>query len=237
MFVYGAVGLYLWRALLFPDQRRSITWFEFLVFFLCLARAVEAYFSSTTSGELFWRATSFLAFPLIHFRVHKIPLWPGRKRSISPVIANTIEGERTGSVHEIETRSGEKLPVPPRSWRFVVLLVTLLSFYPYRFVLQKLELDPVAALENKGASVTGTGAFGSVTSVSGSKLNDDYAIHLQRMTNLQRLSLDGQGIGDYTLVRLQGLSRLKTVFLRSTRVTEAGIAELQRALPDCEISH
>jgi hypothetical protein len=38
-------------------------------------------------------------------------------------------------------------------------------------------------------------------------------------------------------VHLNGITSLQYVNLNDTQVTEAGVAELKKALPDCEISH
>ena len=37
------------------------------------------------------------------------------------------------------------------------------------------------------------------------------------------------------LVHLKGLTRLETLTLGGTKITEAGVAELQKALPNCKI--
>ena len=39
------------------------------------------------------------------------------------------------------------------------------------------------------------------------------------------------------LVYLKGLRNLEILMLENTRVTNAGVAELQKSLPTCEISH
>jgi hypothetical protein len=36
-------------------------------------------------------------------------------------------------------------------------------------------------------------------------------------------------------VHLKGLTGLQTLYLRSTKVTDAGVAELKKALPNCKI--
>jgi hypothetical protein len=38
------------------------------------------------------------------------------------------------------------------------------------------------------------------------------------------------------LVHLKGLTNLKQLVLKGTKVTDAGVAELQKALPNCKIS-
>ena len=42
-------------------------------------------------------------------------------------------------------------------------------------------------------------------------------------------------ITDAGLVHLKGLTGLQTLNLAGTKVTDAGVAELKKALPNCEI--
>tara|TARA_B110000014_G_C19639306_1_gene337030 strand:- start:28 stop:429 length:402 start_codon:yes stop_codon:yes gene_type:complete len=128
--------------------------------------------------------------------------------------------------------------VTQRSSPFWGIFCILLCIHFYRYLALARELNPVAALEQAGASINVTATFGSVYSIEiGSDLTDDDLKHLQRITSLKELELDSRHITDAGLVHLQGLSRLKTLFLQRTRVTEAGIAELQKALPNCEIDY
>ena len=43
-------------------------------------------------------------------------------------------------------------------------------------------------------------------------------------------------VTDAGLVHLKGMAGLKRLYLQYTKVTDADIAELQKALPDCKIS-
>jgi hypothetical protein len=52
------------------------------------------------------------------------------------------------------------------------------------------------------------------------------------LTSLQELFLDGTAVTDGGLVHLHGLTRLNMLRLTNTKVTDAGVAELQRALPN-----
>jgi hypothetical protein len=70
-------------------------------------------------------------------------------------------------------------------------------------------------------------------------LEDAWAAPLQQLTNLETLTI-GSGLSDVKstdafLVHLKGLKKLKTLNLRGTRVTESGVAELQKALPQTKI--
>jgi Leucine-rich repeat (LRR) protein len=56
------------------------------------------------------------------------------------------------------------------------------------------------------------------------------------MTNLKTLGFNGTQITDSGLMHLKNLSNLEARSLSYTKVTDADIAELQKALPDCKIS-
>jgi len=45
------------------------------------------------------------------------------------------------------------------------------------------------------------------------------------------------GVTDAGLVHLKGLTQLRTLNLSLTQITDAGVAELKKSLPKCEISH
>ena len=51
------------------------------------------------------------------------------------------------------------------------------------------------------------------------------------------LGLSGTRITDRSLEHLSGLKNLSSLFALETKVTDAGVAKLQKALPDCDISH
>ena len=52
---------------------------------------------------------------------------------------------------------------------------------------------------------------------------------------MQKLYLNGTQITDAGMVRLKGLTKLDELNLEETQVTDTGIAELQQALPNCDI--
>ncbi|MEK6234406.1 MAG: hypothetical protein N2C14_06820 [Planctomycetales bacterium] len=65
-----------------------------------------------------------------------------------------------------------------------------------------------------------------------SLLGDDWSAapqHLQLTANIH--------VTDADLVHLRELKQLKTLAIAFTQVTDEGVAELQKALPNCEISH
>ncbi len=57
----------------------------------------------------------------------------------------------------------------------------------------------------------------------------------KNLANLKTLYLTGTQITDTGLVHLKGLTGLKTLHLRRAQITDAGFAELQKALPNCQV--
>jgi len=57
-------------------------------------------------------------------------------------------------------------------------------------------------------------------------------VHLKGLTKLKTLYLNG----DTELAHLKGLTKLTNLEFDVTRVTDAGVAELKKALPRCRIS-
>ena len=68
-------------------------------------------------------------------------------------------------------------------------------------------------------------------------LTDTGLVGLNASSNLEVLDLQGTQITDAGLVHLKGMTKLQSLGLRGTQVTDAGVADLQKALPNCEISH
>jgi hypothetical protein len=58
---------------------------------------------------------------------------------------------------------------------------------------------------------------------------------VERLTDLERLSLAGTDIDDDGLRHFKGLTKLRQLNLAKTKVTYTGISDLSRALPECEI--
>ena len=67
------------------------------------------------------------------------------------------------------------------------------------------------------------------------KITNAGLVHLADLKTLKYLRLSFTKIGDRGLVHLYGLSNLKELVLGRTKVTEAGIALLKVALPECNI--
>jgi hypothetical protein len=66
-------------------------------------------------------------------------------------------------------------------------------------------------------------------------LTDDGLKYVSSLSDVQLVWISGVPITDAGLRRLRGLKKLVRVRLFHTNVTPAGVAELQKALPTCEI--
>ena len=95
----------------------------------------------------------------------------------------------------------------------------------------------VAALKKLGSLIE-RNEQGEVVEVNlvDTKITDAGLVHLKGLTNLQTLGLGFTKITGTGLVHLKGLTKLEMLSLYGTKVTDAGVAELQKALPNCEIS-
>jgi len=67
-------------------------------------------------------------------------------------------------------------------------------------------------------------------------ITDAGLVHLRPLTRLQTLILWDTAVSDAGLEHLAALTRLTELILWNTRVTQQGVEELQRALPECDIS-
>jgi Leucine-rich repeat (LRR) protein len=68
------------------------------------------------------------------------------------------------------------------------------------------------------------------------RITDVGLAKIANLTGLESLDLDGTLVTDHGLDSLRGMTKLKHLRLENTAVTREGIAELQRALPNTEIS-
>jgi Leucine Rich repeat len=57
------------------------------------------------------------------------------------------------------------------------------------------------------------------------------------MTRLEHLDLAVTSVTDVGLRHLSGLIGLKELNISNTKVTKAGVSQLQKALPNCTITH
>jgi hypothetical protein len=70
-----------------------------------------------------------------------------------------------------------------------------------------------------------------------SQITDTGLENLKELTNLRTLVLHATQISDAGLEHLMHLKNLRMLALAQTNVTDAGVADLQKALPNCKISH
>lgn len=69
------------------------------------------------------------------------------------------------------------------------------------------------------------------------QVTDAGLAHLKSLTNLNFLALDTcPEISDAGLVHLIGFKKLETLSVIDTKVTPAGVAELNKAIPNCQIN-
>ncbi len=61
--------------------------------------------------------------------------------------------------------------------------------------------------------------------------------HLEGLTRLTVLWLDGTKVSDAGLQHVEKLPQLRVLILRGTNVSDAGVEKLQQALPNCKIYH
>jgi serine/threonine protein kinase/Leucine-rich repeat (LRR) protein len=66
-------------------------------------------------------------------------------------------------------------------------------------------------------------------------LTDLYAKNLAELKQLKRLSLAGSSISDAAIQHLEGLTNLEMLDLSRTKITQAGVERLRKALPACTI--
>ena len=114
------------------------------------------------------------------------------------------------------------------------------------------DADPVAALKKIGAKIK-RDEQGEVVEVvlPFSDITDSGLVQLKGLPKLQTLDLDGTKITAAGLAHLKGLTSLQKLNLGGTRlrllkiigdkrfgskVTDAGIADLKKALPNCKIT-
>jgi hypothetical protein len=105
-------------------------------------------------------------------------------------------------------------------------------------------LTNLEALELGRTKVTDKGlehlkGFGKIRrlDLGGTQVTDKGLEHLKGLTSLETLNLaNASGVSDLGLVHLKGLTNLRTLNLDGTKVTGAGVRDLQRALPKAIIT-
>jgi formylglycine-generating enzyme required for sulfatase activity/dsDNA-binding SOS-regulon protein len=95
------------------------------------------------------------------------------------------------------------------------------------------------ALSRTQVTDAGLVHLAGMTKLKGLSLNDQVTDagleHLKGLTKLEGLNLNETQVTDAGLVHLAGLTKLKGLVLNDTQVTDAGVAELKKALPRCHI--
>lgn len=99
--------------------------------------------------------------------------------------------------------------------------------------------EAMATLQRAGAKFifsTGDDGVRTLTSATLPASTTDADIeHFKEARDLTSLYLNNTRITDAGLKHLAGLTELRTVYLYGTRVTAKGVAELGRALPNCDV--
>ncbi len=94
-----------------------------------------------------------------------------------------------------------------------------------------IEIGRLTSLEKLGIGRT-TRAAGD-----GNKVTDDGIAHLADLKRLKFICLVNLDITDEALQTLQQIPSLQTIELYGTEITNAGVADLKAALPNCKIKH
>src|SRR5205823_1044613 len=81
------------------------------------------------------------------------------------------------------------------------------------------------------------GGFKNVTLVDVTRCDDpaSYLDAVVRLPQLRTLAVGGEGFADAEVQRLKSVSSLEGLLLDSTSVTDAGVADLQQAMPGLDI--
>jgi hypothetical protein len=96
--------------------------------------------------------------------------------------------------------------------------------------------ETIAVIKKLGGKITfDQKSPGIAVRLNSQDVTDATLAQLSGLTGLQRLELIGAKITDDGLLHLKALPNLKSLLLRRTAVTNAGVKKLQQALPKCEI--
>jgi hypothetical protein len=72
--------------------------------------------------------------------------------------------------------------------------------------------------------------------LDGNQLDESVIAVLAELPSLESLTLVGPGVTDRQLAMLPKVQRLQFLYMQRTSVTQAGLSELDRALPECVVS-
>jgi hypothetical protein len=102
----------------------------------------------------------------------------------------------------------------------------------------------VINIELKGTTITDAeiGYLNRLTNLEFITLTDTAVtdaglVHLRKLTNLRFLVLSKTAVTDAGLIHLRGLTNADDIFLENTAVTDDGIASLEKSLPNCSFRH
>ncbi len=62
-----------------------------------------------------------------------------------------------------------------------------------------------------------------------------WRLRIAELSNLEELNVGDSGLTDAAVEPLSGFTKLKKLVVKNTKVTAAGVAKLQQALPKCKI--
>ena len=97
--------------------------------------------------------------------------------------------------------------------------------------------DAVARVATYSRNLVGTDFLSYAVDVAfcGPQVTDAGLMHLEELTDLKMLILNGTQVTDAGLVHLNGLTNLIRLDLKDTQATDDGVEKLQQALPKCWI--
>jgi Leucine-rich repeat (LRR) protein len=101
--------------------------------------------------------------------------------------------------------------------------------------LKRLSLDWCDVTDEELEHLKGLAKLQTLDLAVNTYITDAGLVHLKGLTGLQTLDLRLTKITDAGLVHLKGMIKLQKLNLAFTKVTGAGVADLQKALPNCDI--
>ena len=159
-----------------------------------------------------------------------------------------VEGTLIAEPTPTERAAGALLPKPSGAWKFQFSLQSLMllmvvvscaaSCYGIHYRRAQPQRTAVARFERFHPIVyeRADDVWLVDFKASAVKPGDDDLVHLERLPVLEHLYLDGSPITDAGLKHLYTLKALKWVSLGNTQVTQRGLDDLQKALPNATIS-
>jgi hypothetical protein len=152
-----------------------------------------------------------------------LPLGNSLSASYTSINGDGFESFREKSLGAISLRSCQ---LSPQGWRRLAAVGRTTAWH-----LQFSNLNDAALAEI-------ISAHPEIETLNAScrEVTDASATAIASVTEIRTLVLNTASISDETLKRLTGLKWLKALQVKETRVTAAGVEQLQQALPDCTIT-